>query len=245
MTRPLLIIAACGLLVSIACFASVAALGGISFDNENGIGPDIFGGRSAEGGGPQATRELVWGGGEALTINVPATVTYTQGPVASLTITGPNRTLDMVELDGDVLRFEGRIVRPGRLTVTMTAPDVNTFTLNGSQGLRIADYDHDTLRISVFGSGDVKAVGKARRVDLNIAGSGDVDLSGVASEVAEVNIAGSGDAIVSPTLEADVNIAGSGDVRLTTRPHRVDSNVLGSGDVIQGAPAPDPAEGTI
>jgi hypothetical protein len=245
MTRPLLIIAACGLIVSVACFATVAALGGISFDDENGIGPNIFGSRSVEGGGPQATRELTWTGGDQLTVNVPATVNYTQGPVASLTIVGPQRTLDMVKLEGGALRFDGRIVRPGRLTVTMTAPDVRTFTLNGSQKLTIAGFDHDTLKIAVFGSGDVTGAGRARRVDLSIAGSGDVDLSAVAAEVAKVNIAGSGDATLSPTLEADVNIAGSGDVNLTTRPPRIDTKIAGSGRVVQGAPAPDPAAGTI
>jgi len=244
MTRPLLIVFACAMIVCLASFVGAAAIGPLPNqwwgDHDWGEWGDWDGaddGAGSEGAGPTATRELAWGGGDEVNFNLPATITYTQGPIARITVSGPARSVERVELDGDTLRFKQRMRRSGRLTVTMTAPDVREFNLHGSQRLSIAAFDHDTLEIKVFGSGDVVGAGRARRVEVHIAGSGDIDLGAVAAEAAEVDIAGSGNAIIAPTQVAEVSIAGSGDVTLTTRPDKVDSKIAGSGRVVQAEPS--------
>jgi hypothetical protein len=171
-------------------------------------------------------------------VNIPADVVFIQGPERTVSIVGPERTVAQVRLDGGTLRFDNRVRDAGRLTIAVTAPGVEEFTLNGAQRLSIEGYDHDELEIAIHGSGDVIAAGRARLVELMIAGSGDADLSALESEEAEVNIAGSGDATVSPSRSVEVNIAGSGDVTLTTNPPEIESHILGSGRIMRGSSAP-------
>jgi hypothetical protein len=244
MTRPLLIVAACAMIVCFASLIAAAAIGplphrwwGEDFD------PDFFdhGGDAMEGGGPTVTRELTWSGGEELEVRVPARILYTQGATPRFTVSGPSRTLDALELDGDTLRFTHRLRDTGRITVTMTAPSVSRFELNGAQELTIADYDQDRLEVSLRGAGEVTGRGRAREVEVEIMGAGEVDLGGLAARSAEVSIAGAGDATVSPTDSVEVNIAGAGDVTLTTRPSKVEQHVAGAGGIHYAAPAEPPA----
>jgi hypothetical protein len=238
MRKILLIIAACGFVAAIAFGAIAAGLGPLTWSPGWG---DYRGGRLATGGGPVITRELEWTGGDTLEIHIPADVAYTQGPIARITVTGARGTADEVVVDGDSLRFDARVRDPRRLRVTMTAPDVETFGLRGSQRLTIDAYDHYRLEVAILGSGDVVARGRARAASLSIAGSGDADLGGLDSEETEVNIAGSGDATIAPRDKAELHIAGSGDITLLTRPADVETRIAGSGRVTHRSPDPAPA----
>jgi Putative auto-transporter adhesin, head GIN domain len=64
-----------------------------------------------------------------------------------------------------------------------------------------------------------------------IAGPGDVDAGGVASQDVTVKSAGSGNADVAPRDEIDIHIAGSGDVNLHTNPRKVETHIAGSGRI--------------
>jgi hypothetical protein len=236
MTRSLLLVAGCGFVATLLCFALVLMSGPVDWSDWTWDGPD-FGHRGPPvyAGGPTITRTLAWSGDSGLSVNIPAEVTYTQGPAGTVVVTGPQGAVEHFVVEGDRLKFDRRMRRVGRLQIAVTAPDVREFTLAGSQRLTIQGYDQDRLELRMFGSGDVKAVGRARHVELAIAGSGDADLGGIAADEAEVNIAGSGDSVVSPKESAEIHIAGSGDVTLTTRPARLEQHVAGSGRIVQGA----------
>ena len=84
----------------------------------------------------------------------------------------------------------------------------------------------------VTGSGDIAVVesGTVERLELNIVGSGDIDLRAVEARSAEVNVVGSGAAGLGRVRESvNCSILGSGDVRFDGDP-RVESVQLGSGD---------------
>lgn len=248
MTRPLLIVFACAMIVCFGSFIAASAIGPLPHrwwsehldmdfhDGDFGVHP-----RGDEGGGPTVTRELTWNGGAELEVRIPARVVYTQGATTSMVVTGPQRSLDALELEGDTLQFSRRMRNTGDITVTMTAPLVTRFELNGAQELTIAGYDQDRLEISLRGAGEVKAEGRARDVEVEIMGAGEVDLGGVASSTAEISIAGAGDAVLSPTDSIEVNIAGAGDVTLTTRPPKVEQHIAGAGSIKYEAPALPPA----
>ncbi len=257
MIRTLLIIAAAALVLAMASIGGAFALGGrdmarngwewtfrdrdgdtVSFERRDGTeAPDI-------------TRTLDWTGGRTLTVDLSADVDYVQGATPGVNITGPAELVERVRLvDGRLTWAEGegphheRVIfgrrQGGRgiwvhsdeVRIVVTAPNVDSFNLEGSGQLTIRDYDQDTLEIDISGSGEVTATGRTRALEVDISGSGDAELASLAAVDANVAIAGSGDAVVGPTGRAEISISGSGDVQLTTRPATVNQTTSGSGEV--------------
>jgi hypothetical protein len=261
MTRTLILITGASFLVAVVCLGAAAALGGrdlaehgwtmhggafhgvhFTIDDKDGKGRsdwDISAG--GDGGGPAETREIAWTGGDALNVETPADVQFTQGPgPAKLTITGPKGTVDQLRLSGADLDFDQAPANPQRVTIVMTAPDVRHFTLDGDGHLSIAGFDQDRLELTLNGDDQVEAKGKARAVSLDISGDGKADLAALAVDEAEVRIDGSGRSTIAPARKADLNISGDGEIDLTTRPADLHSEVSGSGRIVQGSAAISP-----
>lgn len=244
MIRTLFIIAGAGLVLAAACFGGVLALGGREL-MQHGWNLTFYEGDDwrddevrVDAGGPQATRTLEWAGAEAVTIDVAADVAFTQADEPRLEVTGPaglverlvieDGRLGLADAEGDQLTFFGG---RQRLRVTMAAPAVRQFTLNGSGDLSIEGYEQDDLTVALNGSGDVDVRGRARRASLEVAGSGDIDAGALQAEDARIRVEGSGSVAANPSGAADVAISGSGDVRLLSQPARLASQVDGSGDI--------------
>jgi len=246
MIRNLFVIACASLVLAALCLGGAAMLGGPHFfrhlhdnwrvrlhDGEPIRHIEIDDGGA---GGAAVTRDLAWGGGDALDVDVPADVQYTQAPgPAKLTISGPKDLVDRVELAGGRLQYNDETwADGGKLTVVMSAPDVRHFSIAGDASLAIAAYDQDDLDVDVSGHGDVTAKGKARATRIDISGDGDVNLGALAVDRAEADISGSGRAEIAPASAADLHISGSGEVDLLTHPGKLNSDVSGSGRVVEG-----------
>ncbi len=266
MIRNLTIVAVASFVLFVGCLAGAFALGGrdimqhgwtfpadwnieVNDDNDHvHIGP----GSSDADNGETTTRDVAWSGSDALQIDVPAEVIFTQaapGAGASVKVVGPQRLVDRVTLENGRLALrdgeggEGSISIHGhgvhinrdgdRLSVEIVAPGVRAFTLNGSGDLHLKAYDQPDLMLEINGSGDVDAQGKTRKVDLRVSGSGEADLRDLDTGDAKIALAGSGEAHVAPHGAAEVDVAGSGDVYLTSKPAVLTSNVAGSGEVHQ------------
>ncbi|HTT10867.1 MAG TPA: head GIN domain-containing protein [Burkholderiaceae bacterium] len=102
--------------------------------------------------------------------------------------------------------------------------------IHGSGNVRIARLEADTVAVSIAGSGNFNARGRADKVGFVIEGSGDVLAEDLLAKSAAVRIAGSGDARVNATETLQARIAGSGDVRYRGSP-QVDKKIAGSGEV--------------
>ena len=255
MTRTLLIIAGAALVLCLACLGGAAALGGRDMARngwawtvQEGNGDSVRFERvnGARNVGPDVTRNLAWDGQDSLRVEDSLNVTFVQGPQAGIVVTGPQDAVDrVVAVGGRISLKDGseRITfgfKPGgaeiwadseRVRITVTAPAVSRFAVEGSGELDIQNYDRDDLRVDINGSGEVTAIGKARRLALSINGSGDADLAALTLTDADVTISGSGEARVGPTGDADITISGSGDVTLTKRPAKVSRNITGSGGI--------------
>jgi hypothetical protein len=258
MTRTLVLIAGVAFVVAIVCLGGAAALGGrelaehgwtmhggdfhgVHFTvDDDGHGKSVFlaGPASIDGGGPTETREIAWSGDDALDIEIPADVRFSQaaGP-AKLTVTGPKGTVDQVRVSGSDLDFDETPANAQRVTITMTAPNVRHFTLDGDGKLSIAGFDQDKLDLELNGDNQAEVTGRARAVKLDISGDGDADLSALVVEAAQVEIDGSGRSTIAPTQKADLDISGDGEIDLTTHPADMHSDVSGSGRIVQGAAA--------
>lgn len=224
------------LTTSVCALLAGAAFLGLAAASASASGVKLSGRDSIFGPppGPPGVRDLTWPGGETLGISIPAEVHYQQGPAASVRVTGPQGVIDRIVVVDGTLQFDRRMMKTGGdIDVMITAPDVRRFKLSGSQELTITGYNHPDLSVEISGSGEVKAAGTAERVSLRIAGSGEGDLTGLATRHAEVRISGSGDVEAAPTETADVQISGSGDVTIKSMTAKVTSRISGSGDVRQ------------
>lgn len=102
--------------------------------------------------------------------------------------------------------------------------------IQGTGNVKIGKLEADTVAVSIAGSGNFNARGRADKVGFVIEGSGDVIAEDLEAKSAAVRIAGSGDARVHATESLQARIAGSGDVRYRGSP-QVEKKIAGSGEV--------------
>ncbi len=243
MIRNLAIVAVAGLVVSTATLSAAFFIAGPQ-NVINGAwtyGPHGWGGhwshhlRDSQDDGPQTTRDIAWSGGEALDIEVPADIRYTQAPgPAKVTVTGPQVAVADLVIENGRFGYARDRDHDARFTVMISAPSVNRFTLESSGRLAIVGYRQDSLTLDLEGDTDVVAAGEAKSVKLSISGSADADLAAMKAQAADVTIEGSGSAKVAPPAEAKVDISGSGDVHLLTDPPKLATHISGSGQVTHG-----------
>jgi hypothetical protein len=268
MIRNLTIVAVASFVLALGCFGGAVALGGrdfmqhgwnipmkdwhvdISDDNDHvRIRPGVD---LSDADRDSTVRDIAWTGGEALQIDVPADVIFTQaaaGASASVKVTGPRRLVDQVIIEngriglrdadnqGGSFKINGHSIDisddDSELSIEITAPAVRSFTLNGNGDLHLKAYDQPGLSLTVNGSGNVEAQGKTKKIDLQVSGSGQADLRSLDTGDAKIAVAGSGEVHAAPHGVAEIDLAGSGEVYLTEKPAVLTSNVAGSGEVHQ------------
>jgi hypothetical protein len=186
----------------------------------------------------------------------------TVGPAFSVRAEGPSEELDRLRIDknGDTLEIGrkrnsfGWSASRGKVTVHVTLPALSGASLSGSGDMRVdrvsggsfageaAGSGHLTLdrmavdaaSFSIAGSGTVTGAGTARSLQIDIAGSGELQAAGLTAARAKVNIAGSGSARASVVGDAEVSLLGSGDADLGPKA-RCHVSKLGSGEAHCGA----------
>lgn len=251
MIRTLAIIAVAGFLVSLVTISAAVGITGPAAIANGAWSWGPFGWNDEHGGrhhenrfgittsytsddGPQTTREIAWSGADALDVDLDADVQYTQaaGP-AKITVTGPRDAVADVDIDNGHIQYKDDQEHDAHLTIVVTSPSIDHFTMESSGKLAIAAYKQDKLNLDLQGDTDVTATGEAKAIELSISGSANANLGAVKAQTAKVDIEGSGDATLAPVNAADVSIEGSGDVTLLTRPANLRSNISGSGHVRQ------------
>jgi Putative auto-transporter adhesin, head GIN domain len=242
MVHKLAIIAVIGLTGSAVCIGAAAAIGGKDA-GQNIFGDDgslaaVFGDRprcEAVQGASATSRDLDWDGSNHVGLSVGGHAIYTPGSDNKVHVTGDPQTLAHLRVrDGNIeLDCNGGIFRNVAHDVQITLPgqEFKKFGIAGSGNLLLQKLDQSMVKVSIAGSGSIKADGKVEHADIHIAGSGDADLGQVVANVATVHIAGSGNTDIAPSDEADIHIAGSGDVNLHSNPKRLETHIAGSGRI--------------
>ncbi|MBV1833619.1 GIN domain-containing protein [Novacetimonas pomaceti] len=232
MIRGITMIAVGGAALSLACFgvASSRAPTGFPFLTFDAADDDTT--------PPAATRVLPWQGGHVLEIDLPARVVYQQGPLSSITVAGSERMVRAVTLDGDSLGINNSLAHNinfgwhnRKLTVTVTAPELDTLNFNGFGSLYLRDYHQPTLTLEVNGAASVKGNGRADNVKLSLDGAGSIDLTAMEMTDLDASIDGAGSVKAGPTGHASVSIDGAGSVKLTRAPASLSKQIDGIGSV--------------
>jgi len=250
MIRTLITISIVGFVLSIACFAGALGLAGGPFalrDKAKGWVMEHHGWHGSRwspdgrhgftittGDSATTTRDFTWQGTDQLDVSPTADITYTQGPVARLTISGPSEALDNLRVhDGRIEYAGGYDDDDARLKIVVTAPSIQVFDLSGSQKLVIEGYRQDRLALDISGDAQVSAKGTAKSLRLDITGDGEADLADLSLEAAVVDISGSGKATLGPRESARIDVSGDGLVKLTAKPKTLTQDISGSGQVSQ------------
>ncbi|MGQ5522672.1 head GIN domain-containing protein [Chitinimonas sp. PSY-7] len=142
------------------------------------------------------------------------------------------RTASPVVVSVDFTRLTKADLRgSGDLNITSLKGEQFELSLAGSGDVRLGNAELGKLAVRLAGSGDIWVKGKCEDASYNIAGSGDVHAAELQATRVKVDIAGSGDARVHASEALSVQIAGSGDVSYSGNPAKVNSRVVGSGDL--------------
>ena len=177
--------------------------------------------------------EWAWDGDDGLGVGlVGATVRYLPAGPARIVITGPDEALERVRVGQGQIRWcqDCRAIKG--LEVTVSGMALRNVALHGADvHIHLGRLDQDRLNLSIAGTGDIDASGRVDRLAASIAGAGNIQMPDAAVLRASINIAGSGDVAVTPRDEASVHVAGSGRVRMTAMPARLNQSITGSGGV--------------
>lgn len=101
--------------------------------------------------------------------------------------------------------------------------------LSGSGDIK-GVFNAPEISMDLAGSGDIELKGETRDVHISLAGSGNCDAGALLAETADVNIAGSGNVDLHASRELKTNIIGSGNVYYKGAPS-ISSSKIGSGTV--------------
>jgi len=234
MVHKLAIVAVTGITISAVCLGAGGALEGRDFGRDFD-GFSMFNDRprcEAGGGDTVTSRDLDWDGSDHVGLSVPGHATYTPGTDDRLHVSGDAALVSHVRVHDGRVELDCRGWHRGsNLTVTLPGRKFNRFGIAGSGDLWLNKLNQDRVKLTIAGSGSIKADGRVENADVNIAGSGDINIGQVHADVVKVHIAGSGNTDIAPTEEADIHIAGSGDVNLHTNPKKLETHIAGSGRI--------------
>ena len=166
----------------------------------------------------------------------PDTVVVTDGDRLTIAVEGDDEAVEALRfyLEDDTLGVsrDGKARNiDGKATVRITMPSPKALMLAGSGGIA-AQSMADRAELNIAGSGriDVASIA-ASQLEVNVAGSGQAAAAGSADRL-ELNIMGSGSAEMDELSagNAEVNVMGAGSGAFASD-GKVEANIMGSGNV--------------
>lgn len=190
------------------------------------------------GEGSVVTKTLKLDNFNEIGLAVVGEVYLSKGNTQKVTVKGQANIIDNLKTevkDGEWdIEFDQKARNYEKLIFYITVPDIERLSIAGSGSIKGEDaFDNlDRLDLAIAGSGDIEFSGSARNVSVSIAGSGNVKVENLKTEDCKVDIAGNGDCSIEVTDALSVSIAGSGDVKYKGSP-RLSTSIAGSGRVRQ------------
>jgi hypothetical protein len=194
------------------------------------------------GNGKMITRRIKVGDISQIKLSGDANVILVNDSTDSLTITGESNIVELFEFDesGKSLKIRSAKCMLHHETVTITIPVklIESLTLNGSGNFISRNVIKGTdLDMDVNGSGDIDLQVEVENLAGHINGSGDIRLKGSAkNERLQINGSGDVDASDFACGQVKVTINGSGDCKVLAT-NALDVVIRGSGNVYyKGSP---------
>lgn len=198
--------------------------------------------------GQRVTESRFLKGFEKIEIVGSPTVYYTQADSFSVEVTGPENYIEdiLTEVNAKslVIRNRGKmgvvnfqLNGSNKISVHVTSPDLIAISLNGSGDfISKQRIDTDNMEINLRGSGDIDIADLiCDRCDINLIGSGDIDLKRLEAQRIAASLIGSGDIDLklNNVLNTLLALKGSGDISADFAKgcKKVECELRGSGDI--------------
>lgn len=197
------------------------------------------------GSGPIVTEELDLPAFNGVELSISAQVFIRQGNEQSVTVEGKQNLID--ELERDVrngiwdIEFDRCVTNMDEMKIFITVPDLTSLKISGSGDIVsentfvIGDID-----LNISGSGTIDLGLEADDINARISGSGKINMEGIGDQL-DLDVSGSGDltAFGLTLRTADITISGSGDAEVFVTDTLL-VRISGSGDVFyKGNPSVD------
>lgn len=181
------------------------------------------------------TRELPWDGSTSLSLGVRSVVRYVQTEGEGKVIArGPHRSVSTLVVSGG--EIHDQLLHTGAtLEITVFAPAISKFHLNGRSRLSIEGYDQDHLSVTTEGGAMVDAAGRAANVSIDMKGAGVVNLSKLAADSAVAQLRGMSTLVLAPSAKANLDVRNFASAVLLTRPGVLNTSLADSGRVVDAA----------
>lgn len=193
--------------------------------------------------GPVTSEILDLGRIEGIDLGIPATVFISQGDEQMVEVEAQEDVIDQIETTVRAgiwnIDFDRCVRNESSIRIYLTVKELTSITISGSgEVISQTELVVDDLDVNIEGSGDIDLAIKADDIDARIEGSGSMRFDG-AADALNINITGSGDfqCFKLESRKASVKISGSGDAELWVL-EELDVDITGSGDVFYiGSPS--------
>ena len=214
--------------------------------------------KKIKGNGKVITKTRTISSFEKVNIGGSFNVNLVDGNVGTITLKGEENILPYIETEvkNGKLKVQFKentnIKTTQNLTITIPFKNINAISLGGSGNVIVkkniktdnvsfniggsgnitANVDSNTVKTSIGGSGNIKLNGETDHLKCSIAGSGNLKAYNLDANSVKASIAGSGNIQTTVNSNIKASIVGSGSVHYKGAPKHIDTNSVGSGDVI-------------
>ena len=191
--------------------------------------------RGLQGSGVSAAQARVVPAFDSVELAGSNVVTIDVGGKRSVVVRGDDNLLSRVTTTVRagrlVIDTVGSIESQTPMRVAITLPSLDALALSGS-GMVYADgVRATTLRVTLPGSGMLRARGTAGRLVATLDGSGVAELTGLVARDARALVSGSGRIDITATRSLDASIPGTGAIVYGGDPARVTREIAGTGAI--------------
>lgn len=172
---------------------------------------------------------------DQLVTDGPVNVVIRQGAARSLVLEAEDNIVDLVDVatSGGTLTIDthGSFRTRRGITAFLTTPNLDKVTINASGDVRFDGWNADRIELVVAGSGDIELGGEVADVRALIGGSGLIDLAPTRLSYVDADIQGSGAIRMGSLRKLDANLDGSGTIEAGVV-GELDAVLNGSGQIL-------------
>ncbi len=128
--------------------------------------------------------------------------------------------------------FEGSVSTQNELRAEIDVPHLRALSIAGSSDMSVVGLAAESFTVRIRGSASGSFAGVVGDLDVDIAGSSNLDFFEVEADQVSVDIAGSGRLQATARRKLDVDLSGSGVVTYRGQP-QLSIDVAGSGKIVQ------------